>query len=303
MTALDQLRLFSLGHELETGPDAIGPLSDCSDIFDDTAALRAHMADEGYLYLPGFLDVNDVNAARLAIAGKLAAVGAPDPRRPSIEAAAHPDYTGAAAHEPAQKQPELESLIYGPRVMAFYDRFLGGKAAHYDYTWLRVVAPGKGTPAHCDIVYMGRGTPNLYTMWTPLGDVDRTLGGLLILEHSHHHQRLRDTYCRKDVDSYCTNKPSGEKDYAAFGSNGSLGANPPQVRRSIGGRWLTADYSAGDVVIFSAFLVHAGLDNQTDRIRLSSDSRYQLASEAIDERWIGDNPPAHGPAGKRAKVC
>src|SRR5690349_8593811 len=105
MTALDQLRLFSLGHELDAGPEAIGPLRDCTDIFDDIAALRAHMADEGYLYLPGFHNVNDVNTARLAIASKLAAAGALDPRRPVIEAAAHPDYTGVAAHELAQKQP------------------------------------------------------------------------------------------------------------------------------------------------------------------------------------------------------
>lgn len=30
---------------------------------------------------------------------------------------------------------------------------------------------------------------------------------------------------------------------------------------------------------------------------------HQLASEPADERWIGPNPSAHGPAGKKGKVC
>jgi hypothetical protein len=49
------------------------------------------------------------------------------------------------------------------------------------------------------------------------------------------------------------------------------------------------------------FTLHCSLDNQSpvNRIRLSSDSRYQLASEPADERWIGADPIAHGPAAQR----
>ena len=31
--------------------------------------------------------------------------------------------------------------------------------------------------------------------------------------------------------------------------------------------------------------------------------RYQRASEPIDERWIGVNPPGHSSAGKRGRTC
>ena len=48
---------------------------------------------------------------------------------------------------------------------------------------------------------------------------------------------------------------------------------------------------------------HASMDNQTDQIRLSTDTRYQLASEPVDERWIGDNPIAHGLESKRGMIC
>ena len=71
-------------------------------------------------------------------------------------------------------------MLYSGRMMAFFANFLGGEVRHYDFTWLRTVAPGRGTAPHMDIVFMGRGTTNLYTTWTPLGDIPLELGGLMI---------------------------------------------------------------------------------------------------------------------------
>ena len=73
--------------------------------------------------------------------------------------------------------------------------------------------------------------------------------------------------------------------------------------RVLGGRWRTHDYQAGDVVVFSTCTVHCGLENHTNRVRISTDSRYQSAHEPRDDRWIGEDPIAHGTAGKRGKVC
>ena len=33
------------------------------------------------------------------------------------------------------------------------------------------------------------------------------------------------------------------------------------------------------------------------------DSRYQLASEPVDERWIGVDPPKHGIRAKQGMIC
>jgi hypothetical protein len=76
-----------------------------------------------------------------------------------------------------------------------------------------------------------------------------------------------------------------------------------QIQHSLGGRWLTTEYRASDVLIFSIFTVHASLDNQSDRVRISSDSRYQLASDPVDERWVGEKPIGHSQAGKRGRIC
>ena len=89
----------------------------------------------------------------------------------------------------------------------------------------------------------------------------------------------------------------------AGGLNGWLSDDPNHIRKQLGGRWLTAEYNIGDVVIFGMNIVHGGMDNRCDRLRLSSDSRYQLAGEPVDERWIGEDPPGHSSAGKRGRIC
>lgn len=204
----------------------------------------------------------------------------------------------------AVQSPALKQLLYSGQMMEFYQAFLGGDVRPFDYTWLRAVAPGHGTYAHCDIVYMGRGTHELYTTWTPLGDVSLEMGGLIILEKSHRLESIKNYYGCKDVDSYCANRKtaqlyaSGEKWW-----NGALSKNPVSLRKKYGGRWLTADFKAGDVLIFGMFTIHASLDNHSQQIRLSSDSRYQLASEPVDERWVGKNPIGHSAAGKRGRIC
>jgi hypothetical protein len=82
-----------------------------------------------------------------------------------------------------------------------------------------------------------------------------------------------------------------------------LGKDPVELREKLGGRWLSTEFSAGDVLIFSVYTIHASLDNHSRQVRLSSDSRYQLASEPVDERWVGENPAGHGVAGKRGRIC
>jgi hypothetical protein len=59
----------------------------------------------------------------------------------------------------------------------------------------------------------------------------------------------------------------------------------------------------GDLLTFRMDTVHASTDNRTHRIRLSTDTRYQRASEPADERWIGENPIGHSQAGKRGRIC
>jgi hypothetical protein len=302
-------KLTSQGLELETSAESFGLLRDSADVLEDPGTLRERMAEDGYLYLPGYLDRDLVLRARKSVTDRLAAEGLTDPAYPADEAVAHPDSDLKFKPDLAHDNEPLHRLLYGGRMMEFYQRFLGGPVRHYDFTWMRVVAPGHGTQPHGDIVFMGRGTHDLYTAWTPLGDIDYQLGGLIVLEGSHRLENLREEYLTRDVDEFCENF-EGEEEYARTNQDmhgwrwdGGLSDDPVELRGQLGGRWLTAEYRAGDLLTFDTHTIHASLDNRSERIRLSSDSRYQLASEPIDERWIGDAPIGHGPEGKLGRIC
>ena len=302
-------KLTAQGLELETSAESFGLLRDSTDVLDDTSTLKERMAEDGYLYLPGYLDRKLVLQARESVTDRLAAEGLTDPAHSADEAVAHPDSGLKFKPDLAHDNEPLHRLLYGGRMMEFYERLLGGPVRHYDFTWMRVVAPGHGTQPHGDIVFMGRGTHDLYTAWTPLGDIDFQLGGLIVLEGSHRLQSVREEYLTRDVDEYCENV-EGEEEYArttqdmhGWRWDGSVSEDPVQLREQLGGRWLTAEYRAGDLLTFDTHTIHASLDNRSERIRLSSDSRYQLASEPIDERWVGEAPVGHGPEGKRGRIC
>ena len=295
-----------VGHELELGEDALGELVP-TEAGMDSALLRARLDQDGYLYLPGFFEREEVLAVRRELVERLDAGGVLAPGSAPIDAVARPgvaiEFGRDGADLVAGNEP-LHRLLYSGAMIALYEALLGGAVRHLDFTWLRIIPPGGGTWVHTDIVFMGRGTTNLYTSWVPYGDIPAEMGGLAILEGSHRQELIREVYGRQDVDAYCENLgQEPPEDYEWPNANPILAEDAAALRRRLGGRWLTASYRAGDLLLFGMFTAHGALDNRTDRIRLSSDSRYQLASEPVDERWVGPNPPGHTKAGKRGVVC
>lgn len=294
---------YSGGQALDLSPQRFGRLCDSSPLLGDVEALRQRMAAEGYLFLRGYLDRDDVLAARRKVTGRLAREGHLAPGTDPMLAIPAADYSKRFAPEMAKNNRPLKKVLYAGRMMEFFRAFLGGAVQHFDYTWFRAIGPGKGTASHCDSVYMNRGTEKLFTAWTPMGDISLEMGGLMILEGSNNNQRLRETYCKTDVDSFCTNRTGRGGQDAWAKSGGTLSKNPVLIAKALDSRWLTNEYRAGDVLIFSIFTVHASLDNGSNAIRLSSDSRYQLAGDAVDPRWVGDRPIGHSAAGKRGRIC
>jgi ectoine hydroxylase-related dioxygenase (phytanoyl-CoA dioxygenase family) len=279
--------IVSYGHTLETGPDKLGTLLDSSSVVNDVEELKTRLERDGYLYIKGYLDKDKVTKAYDALVNKLK------------------DQTGFKP-EIARDCSEVQEVLYSGKLVEFYEKLYGEPVRHYDYTWLRVMGPGKGTNPHCDLPYMGRGTHRHMTCWVPYKKTSYKLGGLMVLEGSHKRMDLLENYVYRDVDSYCENR---ERDIEKVKKNewtfsGTLSHNPVAIRNKFGGRWLVTEFEPGDFLTFGMFVVHASIDNQTENeIRISTDSRYQRASEPIDERWVGVNPPAHGPNGKRSLIC
>ncbi|REE88703.1 phytanoyl-CoA dioxygenase PhyH [Paenibacillus taihuensis] len=254
-------------------------LRESNDILDDEAALRERLKEDGYLFIRSFHDRTMVQQARLAYLRRIADQGKLMAGTPIEDGVINGQNKGAAFLGSENQPQELLDVVNSESTMRFFDRFLGGPSLTYDYKWIRAVGTGDFTGAHYDIVYMGRGTKNLYTLWTPLDDISYELGGLAILLGSQHFDRVRETYGQMDVD----------RDRV----DGWFTDDPLELVEKFGGKWATAEFRAGDALIFGMYTMHGSLTNQTNRYRFSADTRYQLQSEPVDERWIGAKPKGH----------
>lgn len=299
-------RIVSQGRELSTDPSAFGELRDSSSVVEDAEALRERMAEDGYVFLRGYLNRPDVEAARRDVLERLAGEGLLRDDTELSEGVLKTNTPVRLRQDLTQRSEPLRHLLKEGPMIALFERFLGGKVRPFDFIWMRSVVPGRGTAPHGDSVFMNRGTLNLYTVWTPLGDIDTTLGGLIVLEKSHRLDEIVNSYGQRDVDTYCEDDPNAEeiRTTGKWPWNGQISDDPVALREQFGLRWLTTDFRMGDLLFFTMYTLHASLDNATkDRIRLSSDTRYQLASDPVDERWIGEDPIGHGPEAMRSIIC
>ncbi len=309
-------KILAKGHALDLAENSFGELRRSADVSGDPAALRQRFAEDGYLYLPGFFAREDVVEVRRGIAQGMAERGLLDPAHPVEDAVKREGASLTFLSDPrpavdhmnnlSRANPAMRRLLYSGKIISLFEGFFGESVRHFDFTWVRTMGPGFGTDPHCDNVYMSRGSPRLCTAWVPYGDISYEIGGLMILEGSHRQaERLRN-YLNRDVDHYCENRPEAAKIKSGeipWKWGGVLSNNPYSLRQHLGGRWLSAEYRMGDLLIFGMTTVHASLDNQTRYFRFSTDTRYQPASEPIDERWIGENPIGHGAAAKRGMIC
>lgn len=292
------------GVELETGDHAFGLLRSSMDAARNIQLLRERMETDGYLYLPGFMGQEQALDVRRRILEKLNAENILDPSSTLMEGKLRAGVDLQWRPDLAEKEAALENLLYRGPIIDFLADYFGEDVLHFNRIWFRAMSRGNGTKPHCDFPYMGRGTFELFTAWVPYGHVSMDIGGLMLLEGSHlvTPERCK-RYLERDVDAYCENKSWGQLKEDGWSFDGTLSNNARTLRERLGGRWLTAEYGPGDLLLFGMGMVHASLDNRTDHIRLPSDTRYQRASEPADERWVGPDPVGHGPGAKRGLVC
>lgn len=192
---------------------------------------------------------------------------------------------------------EYEAFCTMPRLWNFYKEFLGGQPYLHKRKIIRFTQPGEDhcTGGHYDLIYLRAGTEKFCTSWIPLGDIPVEMGGLIYLERSDTVGRQLEAEFRVKN----TTLPPEER-ISAFNrnmrENGWISTNLVEMADRFNCRWLVADYEAGDMVIHSPYMIHAATLNHDpmDRMRLSTDIRYQRADDPIDPRWtrnweLGDN--------------
>lgn len=276
----DSRVLTSNGYVLDESADRLGDLEGVPAVErGDRQALWERLRRDGYLYLRGFLDPAVVDAFRRFFFSALAGTGL-------LRAGTDPAL--GLAGDGHVDLGRLRRVLFGEIVpSSLYEQFCSHSAIRNWFGWfldddvhlhrrkiIRYVRPGEtgigtATQAHYDLVYLREGTDRVLSLWIPLGNCPPTTGGLVYLEGTHHRMLAEER--------------EGRLRHPAA----SISADLPGLAEVYDARWLVADYRAGDVVVHSAYIMHASLDNvdPAGRIRLSTDIRYQRRSDPIDWRW------------------
>lgn len=257
--------------EMVMGSKYLTELKDSSDILSNPALQRQRMEEDGYLYIRGFHELEPVLNARREMLESLRDKGMLDPDQLWEEGYIGLENKSLSFHNQATEYPEFLKLVNSERVLGFFEQLLGEQCLTFDTKWFRAIQQGGNSGAHYDIVYMGKGTKNVYTVWTPLGDIPLEMGGLAVCLGSHQFEKVKKTY--------------GSADYEKV--SGWFSENPVDIVHQFGGQWATAHFKLGDAIIFGMYTMHASFNNETNRYRISSDTRYQRSSEPVDPRWHG----------------
>jgi len=265
--------------------DKLDELRDSGHLLDDIGELKARIKQDGYLLLRNFIAPDKVLSARAAFVKYLDEKNALVNGEPLMEAVM--PRSGKEVRMTGQSEithhPAALEVFENRKLFEFFSGYFGQEAVTYDYKWLRAVGNESFTGCHYDVVYMGRGSQNVHSVWIPIGNIPVNQGTLAILKGSHNLEsfaRLRDTYGRIDVDRDMIRE-------------GWFSSDPYEITDRFGGRWLTTTFNPGDILIFGLFTMHASTTNLTDKFRISCDVRFQPAGEAMDERWAGKRPLGH----------
>ena len=261
---------ISNGYTLDMTPERLGWLEPTpADI--PLARLRETYRQHGYLWLKGFFD-RDVIL---------------DFQRNFFDAI----FSGAKTFFEIVSSQEYEDFCTMPRLWNFYREFLEGQPYLHKRKIIRFTHPGSEncTGGHYDLIYLRAGTDRFCTSWIPLGDIPVEMGGLVYLEHS-------DAVGRQMEAEFCIQNAnlSPEERISAYNrnmrENGWVSTNLPEMANRFNSRWLIGDYEAGDMVIHSPYMIHAATQNNDplNRMRLSTDIRYQRITDDIDRRWANN---------------
>jgi ectoine hydroxylase-related dioxygenase (phytanoyl-CoA dioxygenase family) len=283
--------LRSNGFLLDTSPERLGRLTP-SDPSAGVAALRARFGADGYVWLKGFLPRTDVLDFRghffshFADTGLLATGSNP---RDGLYSGGEPNSDLARRRlMELVRSAAYEAFCMHPNIWRFLDAFVGGPSYLHKRKLIRYTRPGdvSATGAHYDLTYLRGGTDKLVTVWIPIGDVPVTMGGLVYLEGSDAAGRAMEA----EFAAANAHLPPNDRIRAfnkTMNDGGWISKDLPEMAERMQTRWLAADYEAGDIVLHSPYMIHAATcnDDPAERLRLSTDIRYQNVRDEIDARW------------------
>jgi hypothetical protein len=245
---------------------SVTPYEDATPLLNNPAALQQRAAEQGYLFFKGLLPSQPILHLRRLILDRCQARDwlAADsetmdgiPREGfSIVEGNDPEWL--ALYREILAMRDFHALAMHPAILGALTTLFGEQAIAHSRNIARIMFPRTEettTPPHQDHFYIG-GTQDTWTVWFPLGDCPKELGGLAIVQGSHR-------------EGYLDVQPG-------------RGAGGHQVQVPEDATWAWDEMRCGDVLMLHSLCIHQGRDNVSgDRLRLSVDYRYQPISHPI----------------------
>lgn len=112
--------------------------------------------------------------------------------------------------------------------------------------------------------------------------------GTLAMLHLSKDERAQPVF-RKFIETY------GSMDVEAehLQGTGWFTTDPLELQQLLGGHWRTANFRAGDVLIFNMHQPHMSTSNTTRLARISCDTRWQLAADKVGDDFRPLLSPSH----------
>lgn len=249
------------------------PFVDSTPLLGDAAGLAARMERDGYLFLPGLLPREAIAGVQRQVGEILRAAGwlvgdapveTPMPAPGVFHVDPEPGYVDVLRR--INRLEDYHALKHHPALVGLFERLLGGEILPHPRVLMRNIFPAREeftTKAHQDFPNV-QGTEEVYTAWFPMTDCPMELGPLQIAAGTHR--------------------------MGVFDFNIGFGAGGIEISDPLEGRWVSGGFRQGDVLIFHSMVVHKGVPNRSEMLRMSMDVRYQRA----DAPFNPDNAQADG---------
>lgn len=239
-----------------------------NDLIGQPELLRERAENEGYLFFRGLLEAQPLLEVRRQILEVCAKHGWLEPGTEQVEGIAASGLVRVAGnakfnrvYSDILRLEEFHALAHQPAITGIYETLFQEPVLVHPRNIARVIFPRAEnftTPAHQDYIHI-QGTTNFWTTWFSLGDCPRSLGGLAVLEGSHH---------------------AGLFEMHPARGAGGLGIDTDELEYE----WVSSEMKLGDVLMFNSHTVHKGLPNVSEnKIRVSVDFRYQGVSQPVVE--------------------
>jgi hypothetical protein len=239
----------------------------------DTEELKSQLQANSYLFFRGLVPPEVVLEVRRAVLQICLEAGWIDPNYDLMEAViapgvvptqeGKPDY--ADVYRKVLKTPIFHEFPNDPNLLRIAGQLLDISTEDilvHPRRIGRLTFPNNKkatTPPHQDYYYI-RGSVDTYSCWIPLGECPVRLGGLAVMPGSH----------RGGYREHTVKFP---------GAVGGVGL-PVDESTAV---WHTTDFGLGDALFFHPYSIHKAMPNLTsDRLRISTDNRYQRQRDAID---------------------